>query len=115
MLSESAISHLLSKADDRDVDRPLLRQLIEVRNQSGNLLPYSRIDDLFAALRTHARRHVFDDNEIAFDPEILVDRFLLHLLAANVTDAVIIAAFLIFHLVTSEQQQCRFHIGKPKD
>src|SRR5574341_1058085 len=46
--------------------------------------------NLLAALRTHTSRHVFDNDQIPFDPEILFDLLLNHLIAANLTFSVIV-------------------------
>lgn len=50
--------------------------------------------NFLAALRTHTSRHVFDNDQISFDPEILFDLPLNHLFAADLAFSVIVISFI---------------------
>jgi len=90
----------LCKLDDRNTNRPRLPQPLRVFYQGGYPLPNICLDDFLTTLWADAYRNILNKDELAFDPELLRDLLLCHLLAADVAFTVIIIRFVFFHAFT---------------
>lgn len=83
--------HFLRISNDRHDYRFSLWQAPEVLDESRKLTTNVRLDDLLATLRADAGGNGLDNDQLSLKPKVLIDSFLFHLLAADVTFSVIVS------------------------
>lgn len=81
-----------------------LAPTLDVPREGGNLSSDICFDDFLSTLRAHPCWHIFNDEQFSFNPKVLLDSFLFHLLAADVAFAIIVFDHAITHSFIQEQQ-----------
>lgn len=73
-----------------NLDRTCLRCLLGIGRQRCDLASDLCIDNFLATLLANPGGDIFNDDQFTFNPKVMIDLSLSHLLAANVTMTVII-------------------------